>query len=330
MNSQLTASIAIILATYVVSLILTYIVRRALIAEEVIDRPNARSSHKVPVPRGGGWALILVLVPGMITAGLVEHNLRVNLGLIGGTVLLTLVSWIDDRKGAGIGLRLSMHLLAACLGSLAFSSDQMLLGGLMPYWLDRTLMIIGWAWFINLYNFMDGIDGLTSVETICVATGTCLLLAAGNINDPFADTLQLLLTGAALGFLVFNWHPAKIFLGDAGSVPLGYLTAFLLITLAVHGLWIPAIILPLYYIADSGITLLKRAARREKIWQAHREHYYQRAAQRVRRHDRVVVWVVYANIALMTAALLAVYMPVAGLAAALAIVGLLLLKMRHS
>src|SRR6202012_503206 len=126
-----------------------------------------------------------------------------------------------------------------------------------------------------------------------------LVMTAASLIHPFADILALLLTGASLGFLVFNWHPAKIFAGDVGSVPLGYLTGFLLLVLAVHGQWAPALILPLYYLADTGITLAHRAARREKIWKAHREHFYQRATPGSARHDRIVLWISGVNVGLI-------------------------------
>ncbi|MDH3702467.1 MAG: glycosyl transferase, partial [Alphaproteobacteria bacterium] len=133
---------------------------------------------------------------------------------------------------------------------------------------------------------------------------------------------------AALGFLRFNWHPARIFLGDVGSVPLGYLLGWLLLQAAAAGYWAPALILPLYYLADATITLLRRAARREKVWQAHREHFYQRAVQNGRSHARVSLAVLAANVVLAALALVAVAQPVIALAAAATTVALLLAWMR--
>jgi UDP-N-acetylmuramyl pentapeptide phosphotransferase/UDP-N-acetylglucosamine-1-phosphate transferase len=220
-----------------------------------------------------------------------------------------------------------MHIFAACLGSLAFPPDAMLFNDALPFWLDRSIMIVGWAWFINLYNFMDGIDGITGAETISLATGVCLLLDAAGIVDPFTLNATLLLTGACLGFLALNWHPAKIFLGDVGSVPLGFLGGYILLALALHGHLIPAAILPLYYLADSGLTLARRALKGEKVWQAHRQHFYQQAAQGAGRHDRVVFLIIVANIALIGAASTAVTKPLTGFALGLAIVAILLANM---
>ncbi len=259
-----------------------------------------------------------------------QHEYYAHTGILIGTLILAFISWRDDKKGVSSLMRLSLHILAACIGSLAFTPAQTLFGGAIPFWLDRTIMIIGWAWFINLYNFMDGIDGITCTETIALATGACLLMTATNMHDPFLDVLTLMLTGTCLGFLALNWYPAKIFMGDIGSIPLGYLTGYALLAIAVHGHLIPALILPLYYLADSGITITKRALRGEKIWQAHRQHFYQRAALGLGRHDKVVFYIALANLALIAAAILAVINSFAGAACATLIVAILLAKMHKS
>ncbi|MDX2027653.1 MAG: glycosyltransferase family 4 protein [Alphaproteobacteria bacterium] len=329
----------IIILSLAITTALTALVKRILIKRALLDHPNERSSHTMPVPRGGGWALMAVLIPGML---LTSTRLPAHTGLIAGVILLCFISWLDDRKGVNPLLRLGIHIFVVCLAALfAFKlpytifpfigvTPTMLFGNALPFWLDRAIMIIGWAWFINLYNFMDGIDGITSVETISIATGACLVMTAANIHDPFVSTFTLLLTGACLGFLVFNWHPARIFLGDVGSVPLGFLTGFVLLTVAMQGHIIPALILPLYYLADSGITIAKRALRGEKIWQAHRQHFYQHATQGAGRHDKVVYWIIAANIGLIGAALAAIIYPWSGLAAALLIVAILLYKMHKT
>lgn len=319
--------IAIILLSFVTALALTALVRKCLLQRNLLDHPNERSSHSQPVPRGGGWALLIVLIPGMLAAGFLQRDLLPHAGLLAGIVLLAFISWLDDKKGVSARMRLSLHLLAACLGTLCFPANVMLFGGLLPFQLDRAIMIVGWAWFINLYNFMDGIDGITGAETISIATGTCLLMTAIGANDPFLSVLTLLLTGSCLGFLAFNWHPAKIFLGDVGSVPLGYLTGFCLVSLAVGGHLASALILPLYYLADSGITITKRALRGEKIWQAHRQHFYQQAAMGAGRHDRVVYGIAATNIVLIGLSLLALSQPLPALFLALLTVALLLRNM---
>jgi UDP-N-acetylmuramyl pentapeptide phosphotransferase/UDP-N-acetylglucosamine-1-phosphate transferase len=323
-------TILIILATYGFALLLTAKIKHMLTKRAAMDIPNARSSHTQPTPRGGGWTFVIVLLPALIITGMIYDILPTIIGLIGGVALLIFISWRDDQKGVSPTMRLSLHILAACLGSMAFGSDQMIFSGAMPFWLDRMFMIIGWAWFMNLYNFMDGIDGITCMETISIAMGSSLVMTVAMIDAPFAQTLTLILTGCALGFLAFNWHPAKIFMGDVGSVPLGYLCGFLLITIALSGYLMPALILPLYYVADSGITIAKRAMRGEKIWQPHRQHFYQHAALALGRHDKVVMWIAAANIALIGVALIAVTMPWVGFIVAIAVVAFLLIKMHKT
>jgi len=323
-------SLALILISLVLTLKLTSIVKRILIARAILDIPNDRSSHSTPVPRGGGWAVIAILLPSLAAAAIfIDQDWR-HVGLIIALLLLAGISWLDDRNHVSPAMRLSLHITAACLGSFSFPPENLLLNGLAPFWLDRTIMIIGWAWFINLYNFMDGIDGITGTETICIATGLCILLSATGLNDPFVEFTTLILTGTCLGFLAHNWHPARIFLGDIGSVPLGFLCGFCLLTLATQGHLIAALIIPLYYLADSGITITKRALRGEKIWQAHRQHFYQQAAKALGRHDKVVMLILITNLGLIASAIVSVSQPWAGLSLGVLSVAILLKKLHKA
>jgi UDP-N-acetylmuramyl pentapeptide phosphotransferase/UDP-N-acetylglucosamine-1-phosphate transferase len=165
--------------------------------------------------------------------------------------------------------------------SLAFfTSHGLVFQGLLPTYLDKVFTALLWLWFINLYNFMDGIDGITGIETLCIGVG----LAALSLFIPDYAVefgyIGLMLAASVLGFLVWNWHPAKIFLGDSGSVSLGYLLGWLLIELAMAGYWQAALIIPGYYLFDSSFTLARRILRREKFWQAHSQHFYQKAVRR--------------------------------------------------
>lgn len=327
MQDTLFSSFTLILASFFVALALTGWVRKVLLKRAVLDIPNDRSLHKIPVPRGGGWALMIILIPAMIGAAVLLDADARHAGLIIAVILLAAISGLDDRKHVNPLMRLSLHILAACLGSFSFSSQEMVLGGMVPFWLDRTLMILGWAWFINLYNFMDGIDGLTGVQTICIATGLCIIMVAAGIDDPFVSFLTLLTTGICLGFLAHNWHPAKIFLGDVGSIPLGFLSGFFLLSLAVKGHFAAALILPLYYLADSSITLVKRALRGEKVWQAHCEHFYQKAALKAGSHSKIVTCILFADAGLILAATLSIENPTEGFSLGILIVAILLGKM---
>ena len=229
--------------------------------------------------------------------------------IVAAAAVLTLISFIDDVTHVPQLARFAAHIAAAALGLALLPDTALLFGGLMPLWADRLATGIAWVWFINLFNFMDGIDGITGVETIAVAGGlaTALLItASGEGGDWSRAPLAAVLAGAAAGFLVLNWHPAQLFLGDAGSVPLGYLLGWLLVwTACVAGLWWLALVLPLYYWADATTTLLARGARGEKVWRAHRRHAYQVAVQAGASHATVAGFIALINVALVLLALLA-------------------------
>jgi UDP-N-acetylmuramyl pentapeptide phosphotransferase/UDP-N-acetylglucosamine-1-phosphate transferase len=317
----------LILASFFLVLILTGRIRDVLLKRTILDIPNDRSSHTNPVPRGGGLALLIVLLPALIGAVIYFDVNAQHAGLIVGIFLLAIISWIDDYKHVNPAIRFFLHILAAFCGIFSFPSQETLLDKIVPFWIDRALMILAWTWFINLYNFMDGIDGITGVETISIAIGLYIFLALTGINDPFVSFLILILIGTCLGFLAHNWHPARIFLGDTGSVSLGYLVGFCLLSIAVKGHLVAALVLPLYYLADSGITLVKRILHGQKIWQAHREHFYQKAAFRAGTHSKIVIFIIAANIGLIAAAILSISQPVVGISVSILIVGILLRKM---
>ena len=283
---------------------------KLLVAYNVLDRPDKRSSHKGTVPTGGGIAVICVVLPGWIFLALMTGTLGEIRIIVAAAAVLTLISFIDDVTHVPQLARLAVHIAAAALGLALLPDTALLFGGLMPLWADRLATGIAWVWFINLFNFMDGIDGITGVETIAVAGGlaTALLItASGEGGDWSRAPLAAVLAGAASGFLVLNWHPAQLFLGDAGSVPLGYLLGWLLVwTACVAGLWWLALVLPLYYWADATTTLLARGARGEKVWRAHRRHAYQVAVQAGASHATVAGFIALINVALVLLSLLAV------------------------
>ena len=265
----------------------------------VLDRPNARSSHAAPTPRGGGIAplgAMLLTWLALILAGAVAPRLLI---ILFGAALLAGISWIDDLRGLSPLTRLAAQLVAVGLGIFALlPAGPVFQGGLMP-WLDAAAAGLLWLWFVNLFNFMDGIDGLAGSEAAAIAIGLMLFALFGAGRDPGLAALAGTTAAAALGFLVWNWAPAKIFLGDVGSVPLGYLLGYLLLDVAARGGWKIALILPLYFLADATLTLARRLLRGEPVWQAHRQHFYQRAAQRGLGHAAIVRRVIAADLILI-------------------------------
>jgi UDP-N-acetylmuramyl pentapeptide phosphotransferase/UDP-N-acetylglucosamine-1-phosphate transferase len=231
-------------------------------ARFALDQPNARSLHERPVPRTGGVAVL---------AGIAAATLAFSSGLwlpLGLALALAVVSLIDDLRALPTAIRLAAHLAAA--GFLAW----FILSPMHP--LELALIALAIAWITNLYNFMDGSDGLAGGMAL-IGFGA-YALAGSLAGDPALAATALAVAAAALGFLLFNFHPARIFLGDAGSIPLGFLAA----ALGVVGwrddvwpLWFPVLVFG-PFIADATVTLARRALRRERVWQPHRDHYYQR------------------------------------------------------
>jgi len=265
----------------------------------VLDHPNERSLHAAPTPRGGGIALIgaiLVAWLALIVAGAVAPRLLV---VLFAAALLAAISWIDDLRGLSPAIRLLAQFIAVSFGMLALMPAAPVFQFRPMPGLDAAAAALLWLWFVNLFNFMDGIDGLAGSEAAAIGIGLLLFAGVGAGSDPGFAALSGSAAAAALGFLVWNWAPARIFLGDVGSVPCGYLLGFLLLDVARRGYWKIALILPLYFLADATLTLLRRLLRGERVWQAHRQHFYQRAVQRGLSHAAVVRRVIAADLILI-------------------------------
>ncbi len=216
---------------------------------------------------------------------------------------LALISWIDDIRNLGALPRLAAQVAAVVCGIWALPGPWHAASAGVPAWALAVVLGLAWVWFINLFNFMDGIDGITGAETLVIGLGVAIVAGglAGSAVLPVWP-VAVVAAAAVAGFLVWNWHPAKIFLGDVGSVPLGFLLGWLLLFLALSGQWAAALILPLYYLADATVTLVRRLLRGERIWHAHRSHFYQNAVAAGRSHARVAAAVLIAGIVLIALA----------------------------
>ncbi|MEO7985557.1 MAG: glycosyltransferase family 4 protein [Gemmatimonadales bacterium] len=280
---------------------LTALVRRYALARSVIDVPNERSSHAIPTPRGGGAAIVAVVLAGI--AGLTWSGsipLAIGVALGGGGTMVAAVGWIDDRRGVPSRVRFLIHVLAstwaiAWLGGMPFvttGADRVYLG-----LAGSVLAIAAVIWSTNLYNFMDGIDGLAAVEAVTTGLIAATLLAP---RSPALAAVSVLVGASAAGFLPWNWSPARIFMGDIGSGFLGFILGGLAaaseITEALPALvWV--VILGVFF-ADATITLVRRMVRGDRWHSAHRDHAYQRAVQSGWPHSRVCLVVVGLNLAL--------------------------------
>ena len=278
--------------------------RSALLRHQLLDHPNERSSHTQATPRGAGLGILAALLPAWLALSMLipppgEAGDLLRWLIPASALVLAAVSFIDDLRGLSQLIRLFVQAIVV-IAVVPFLSGPVFQGLLGPIF-DTALTVFVWLWFINLFNFMDGIDGIAAVETIGIGIG---IYAIGGVFMPIAAGHGQALTVAAAvaGFLWWNWQPARIFLGDVGSVPLGFLLGWLLLTLSASGQWPAALILPGYFLADATVTLIRRFVRHERVWQAHREHYYQQAVARGLSHRRVVVIVLLANLALLALA----------------------------
>jgi UDP-N-acetylmuramyl pentapeptide phosphotransferase/UDP-N-acetylglucosamine-1-phosphate transferase len=293
----------------------------------ILDRPVARSSHAIPVPKGCGVAVSAVLLLAWLALSLAGRAPQETLLVCCLAFALTAISWLNDVTPVPVALRLGAHLLIASVGLLALPGRGQVFQGLLGEELDQAATVLLWAWFMNLFNFMDGIDGITAVETSAIGFGLAFVAALTGIASGGYLLLVVALAAAALGFLPWNWHPARVFLGDAGSVPLGFAAGWLLLLLAGRGYWASALLLPLYYLADATITLLGRLARGEAVWRAHRNHFYQRALAHDGDHAAVALLILAGNLGLVAAAVIAVWHPGPALGLGGAITAALLLRL---
>ncbi|MDP6604622.1 MAG: glycosyltransferase family 4 protein [Rhodospirillales bacterium] len=296
---------AYVIAALVASFAGTRLALWALGRRAILDHPNERSSHVTPKPRGAGLAVIAVVIVawGALGTGAPSFERTAILTVCAGAFGLAALSFVDDLKGISVGWRLLGQFAAVAAVLAATAERGSYFAGILPPSLDLLAAAVVWVWFINLFNFMDGIDGIAGVETASIGFGvTCAALLAGFGLLP--ALLGLTVAAAALGFLWWNWEPAKVFLGDVGSVPLGFLLGWLLLDLSARGLWVAAAILPSYYFADATITLGRRALRRAPVWRAHREHFYQRAVRSGRPHAAVAGTILIANVLLIALACL--------------------------
>ncbi|MGE7962606.1 MraY family glycosyltransferase [Pseudomonas sp. NPDC089918] len=290
----------LLLAVLAVSWLLTLGLRRYALAKSLMDIPNERSSHSVPTPRGGGVAIVVAFLLALpVLTGLDLLSREALYGLFGSGLLVAIIGFADDHGHIAARWRLLGHFIAAAWALFW-------LNGLPPIelfgitvdlgWFGNILALVYLVWMLNLYNFMDGIDGLASAEAISVCLGMCLVYwFSGNLELIWAP---LMLAAAVAGFLWWNFPPARIFMGDAGSGFLGVVLG----AIALESTWLNSellwswLILLGVFIVDSTLTLIRRLVRGDKIYQAHRSHAYQSASRYYASHKRVTLGVMAINV----------------------------------
>jgi len=325
------ATMALLFAgSFLCSLLACGGVRRLLLRYGVLDRPVARSVHSQPIPRGAGLAVVPILTLLWVFLPAIDPAAAPLPPVIMiGTLALAIVSWLDDLRHLPALPRLGVHLAAVLLGLVALAPLPSIFQGWLPKPLDLALTGLLWLWFVNLFNFMDGSDAVAGGQALTIGLG----MAAIAIDQGWAGLTAaqgLALAGVALGFLVWNRPPARIFLGDVGSIPLGYLIGWLLLWGASGGAWAAALILPAWFLADTTITLARRAWRRAPLLESHAEHSNLAAIRRGHSHARVAGLALVANGALALLALGAERdQQMLGLAGAAATVWLLMRKLKR-
>ena len=298
---------SLVLAALAASLISAglIILLRPLLQRYALARPNARSSHVAPTPQGAGIAVIAatILVACIYQVATGEP---VSVALFGATIFIAMVGFVDDVRTIAVLPRLLLQ--AAAVAGVVFSAPaELRIAPIVPLGLERALLLLSGLWFVNLVNFMDGLDLMTAAELVPTTAAIVLIGWLGGLS--LAPTvLAATLCGAMLGFVPFNRPVARVFLGDVGSLPIGLLLGWCLLELAWHHHFAAALLLPLYYLADATLTLLRRILRREPFWAAHRTHFYQRATDNGFTVPAVVTEVFALNVVLAALALASVWL----------------------
>jgi UDP-N-acetylmuramyl pentapeptide phosphotransferase/UDP-N-acetylglucosamine-1-phosphate transferase len=294
---------------------------RPLLQHYALARPNARSSHVTPTPQGGGIAVIAATAIGVtltraLGAPYPDNAVPV---VMAAAFCLAVVGIIDDLRSIPVVPRLALQLAAVTFLFAALPSQMRILEAI-PISLERTLLILGLLWFINLVNFMDGLDWMTVAEMLPM---TIALAALAFLDEAPSDILPiaLALAGALLGFAPFNRPVARLFLGDVGSLPIGLLTGWCLLELASRHHFAAAVLLPLYYLADATITLFRRIISGERFWDAHRSHFYQQATDNGFSVRQVVTSVFLLNLLLTGLAIASIAFPSTGVDLAMLVLG---------
>jgi UDP-N-acetylmuramyl pentapeptide phosphotransferase/UDP-N-acetylglucosamine-1-phosphate transferase len=287
------------------------VVLRPLLARYALARPNARSSHDQPTPQGGGIAVIaatiVVVACAVVLAPDLVKDQRQLAIVFAAAVGLATVGVTDDVRPMAALPRLVLQAAAVGIVIAVLPAELRVLP-ILPWWIERLGILVGGVWLVNLTNFMDGIDWMTVAEVVPVTAALAIFGLTGAL-PPEATAVALALCGAVIGFAPFNRPVARLFLGDVGSLPIGLLLGWLLIVLAGNGHLAAALLLPLYYLADATITLLRRLAIGEPVMQAHRRHYYQSAIDNGFSVDQVVGRVFLLNVGLIACAATTLLVP---------------------
>lgn len=291
----------VVFAAFGIAVVFTGLMRRYALQRNILDVPNMRSSHASPTPRGGGVAIVIAFFAGaLLLAFLGVMDSRVLGAILIGGGAIALVGFLDDRRHLRSSVRLGVHLAAAIwvvtlLGGVPEST--LANWGLHGIWIGRLIAVLALVWITNLFNFMDGLDGIAGSEAVFVS-GAGAWLNSCEGGAPSLTAAMVCLAATSLGFLRWNWPPARIFMGDVGSGFLGFSLAVLGLAVGEEGVFPFEVwgILGGVFLVDATVTLIRRVARGDKWFEAHRSHAYQHLARRWRGHQPVTILVMAIDI----------------------------------
>lgn len=288
----------VFLSSLVLALLVGWPVWKLLSRSGVVDQPNVRSSHSTPTVRGGGIGIVCVLLAGGIVLGLAAQDFSLWITL-GATLFLAVVSFVDDIRSVSPGVRFTCQAMCALATLAAMGFPQITLtlqhggGWVIPMWLSSAVLFFWICGYTNAFNFMDGINGIAGGQALITSGATVwIAILAGAPANEVSLLFICIIAGAAAGFLPYNFPKARMFMGDVGSAPLGFLLSAVAVWVAAKfGWWllIPLLLLHTNYILDTAITLLRRILQGQRWYAPHREHFYQRLIRAGKGHTFVTL-----------------------------------------
>lgn len=336
MNVSYSNLATLFLLSLIFSSIVTITAIRFFTKFGILDIPDNRRVHSKVTPKCGGVSVVLTLILGLFASAYYGYIPKDECNyIIASLVVVSFVSFVDDISELPVILRLAVHIAVSAFVIYVILYPRPLFHYELPEWVDYLFAVIVLAVFVNIYNFMDGIDGITSVQTIHLSI-TIIVLTLLCYDFVILPNLILSMAGFALassiGFIFFNWHPAKIFLGDVGSISLGLIIGLCLMLLAASSqhLFISSLIASLYYIADGGGTILIRAVKLEKIWLPHLNHFFHQAIRRGLSPSQISTRIALSNLVLMFLSVTALYHPIVATLLAIITVTSILVQFAHS
>lgn len=297
----------------------------------LVDKPGDRRLHEDTTPTGGGIAVILSFIMGFILIDYKIYDFYYSASVAIPIFILAFISFYDDIRDMPVFIRLLIHLSVAGYMTYELLLPYQLFHGELGFYEDLILAFIALAGFCNIYNFMDGIDGITASESIHLSLtiiALCYLRYDIIIHSDLVLLIAVMVLTCSIAFVIYNWHPAHIFIGDVGAISIGMLLGLCLMLIAASSvkLFVSCIIASMYYLADGGLTILIRLLKGEKIWLPHTNHFFQQAIRKEIPRRKIVIEVIMCNYWLMLLAISALYYPLLSLIFAIGLVTRILLR----